>query len=115
MYYNDFGPASTVSFTAFKNATGKTTTQTIDNLVKTKELQKVDFIKMDIEGAELNSVKGARETLIAFKPKLAISVYHNLADFYNIAEYLDSLALGYKFYLAHYTIHAGETILYAKI
>ncbi|MGB4845492.1 MAG: FkbM family methyltransferase [Ferruginibacter sp.] len=115
MYYNDFGPASRVSFEKFENATGKTQTQTIDNFVKIAGLPKVDFIKMDIEGAEMNSLKGARETLIRFKPKLAIAVYHDLADFYTIAEYLKSLNVGYKFYLAHYTIHSGETILYAKI
>lgn len=115
MYYKDFGPASTVSFTNFENATGKTQTQTIDNFVKEAGIEKVDFIKMDIEGAEMNSLKGARETLLAFKPKLAIAIYHDLADFYTITEYLNGLNAGYKFYLAHYTIHAGETILYAKV
>lgn len=115
MYYRDFGPASTVSFTNFANATGKTKTQTIDNFVKEAGVSKVDFIKMDIEGAEMNSLKGARETLLAYKPKLAIAVYHDLADFYTIADYLNELNIGYKFYLAHYTIHAGETILYAKV
>jgi hypothetical protein len=52
---------------------------------------------------------------LAYKPKLAIAVYHDLADFYTIADYLNELNIGYKFYLAHYTIHAGETILYAKV
>ena len=75
--------------------------------------KKVSFIKMDIEGAELPSLRGAVNTLQAFKPKLAISIYHSMNDFVEIPEFLNNLGLGYKFYLGHYTIHAEETVLYA--
>ena len=69
---------------------------------------------MDIEGAELNALKGAEETIRRFKPKLAITVYHSLNDFWEIPEWLESLGLGYKFYLRHFTIHAEETVLFAS-
>lgn len=49
---------------------------TIDRLVTELKLDKVDFVKMDIEGAEVNAVRGARETLRRFRPRLALSVYH---------------------------------------
>jgi FkbM family methyltransferase len=59
----------------------ETTTQrlpltTIDNLVSELRLQRVDFIKMDIEGAEPKALAGARETLAKFHPKLSVSAYH---------------------------------------
>lgn len=86
---------------------------TIDHLIQKGELDRVDFIKMDIEGSELRALRGAEESLRRFKPKLAISLYHKIEDFYEIPLYLDGLGLGYKFYLDHYTIHVGETVLYA--
>jgi FkbM family methyltransferase len=90
-------------------------TFSIDDLMQEKKLRRVDFIKMDIEGAELEALKGAKNTLLRFKPKLAISVYHNLHDFWTIPQWLDSLDLGYHFYLRHFTIHSEETVLFAKV
>jgi FkbM family methyltransferase len=49
---------------------------TIDKLVGELKLERVDFIKMDIEGAEPNALKGGRGTLAKFHPRLAMSVYH---------------------------------------
>jgi FkbM family methyltransferase len=101
------------------NSAGRTAEQiatlSIDDFVANENLQSVDFIKMDIEGAELQALKGAVETLKRFKPKLAIAVYHNLKDFSDIPEFLFGLELGYRFYLRHLTIHAEETILFADV
>ena len=89
-------------------------TESIDHLLENGRIEKADFIKMDIEGAELNALKGAEQTIRRFKPKLAITVYHSLNDFWEIPEWLESLGLGYKFYLRHFTIHAEETVLFAS-
>lgn len=86
---------------------------TIDDFVKRNNIRKVDFIKMDIEGSELPSLKGAVNVLKEFKPKLAISIYHSLDDFVDIPLYLKSLDLGYRFYIKHGTIHNEETVLLA--
>ena len=51
---------------------------TIDQAVGS--LDAVDFIKMDIEGGERHALRGAVETLVRFKPRLAISVYHRDDD-----------------------------------
>jgi len=89
-------------------------TVSIDDFVRREGIPKADFIKMDIEGAELQALQGAAETLRRFRPKLAITVYHRLEDFWTIPQYLDTLKLGYRFYLRHFTIHAEETVLFAE-
>ena len=49
---------------------------TIDKMVEELKLERVDFIKMDIEGAEPKALAGAKATLAKYHPKLSISVYH---------------------------------------
>lgn len=89
--------------------------KTIDSLVDSGDIQKIDFIKMDIEGYELRALKGAARAISRFKPKLAISIYHRNEDMYEIPQYVHDLGLGYKLFIDHYTIHHEELILYAKI
>lgn len=75
---------------------------------------KVTFIKMDIEGAELKALKGAKETIAKNKPRLAICIYHKPEDIYEIPEYILSVVPEYRFWIRHYTSNAWETVLYAK-
>jgi hypothetical protein len=89
-------------------------TLSIDDFVKRNRIPKVDFIKMDIEGAELSALRGAVETLKTSKPKLAIAVYHDVNDLVQIPTFLSELNLGYRFHLDHYTIHSEETVLFAE-
>jgi FkbM family methyltransferase len=91
----------------------KTTTLSIDTFVERQSLTRIDFIKMDIEGAELDALIGAEQTLRRFKPRLAISLYHSLDDYFRIPQYLAQLELGYRFHLHHATIHMEETLLFA--
>ena len=93
------------------NAITKIKTATIDDTVNTH----VSYIKMDIEGAELKALMGAKNTIIKYKPKLAICVYHNMEDFLSIPEWLHNIVPDYKFYLRHHNWGAMETVLYAKI
>ena len=78
-----------------------------------KKNEKVTFIKMDIEGAELETLKGASRIITEQKPKLAVCVYHKPEDIFTIPEYLRTLNPDYKFYLRHYTFAAWDTVLYA--
>ena len=68
---------------------------TIDEYVKQNNLQ-VGLIKSDIEGMEMELLKGANETIKQFKPTLLISIYHSADDFFKIKEYIANLNLGYK-------------------
>ncbi len=49
---------------------------TIDQLVEEVGLERVDFIKLDIEGAEQNALRGANQTLAQWKPRLGVATYH---------------------------------------
>lgn len=85
----------------------------IDDLVSSGQVERVDFIKMDIEGAELEALQGGVKTLQKYRPKLAISLYHQLNDFFEIINFLSENCPFYRFYINHYTIHTEETVLYA--
>ena len=76
--------------------------------------EKVTFIKMDIEGEELEALKGGAEIIKNYKPKLAISVYHKLEDLVEIPRFIMNLDSTYKLYLRHYWNCSGtDTILFA--
>ena len=49
---------------------------TIDKLVAELKLDRVDFIKMDIEGAEPRAIVGGRETIARWHPRMALCTYH---------------------------------------
>jgi hypothetical protein len=69
---------------------------------------------MDIEGAELNALRGAEKTILKYRPKLAICVYHKPEDIWEIPAYILSLHGDYRLYLRHYDICSPcETVLYA--
>lgn len=82
----------------------------IDKVVKD---ERVTFIKMDVEGSELKSLMGARNTIEKNHPRLAICVYHKVEDIAEIPGYILSLVPEYKFYVRHYCSVEWETILYA--
>lgn len=114
LYYVDWGPGSRVSFNKLRADFEDTQCQTIsiDDTVERLSLPRVDFVKMDIEGAELQALKGAEKTLRRFHPKVAISLYHALDDFKTVPHFLDNLGLKYRFYLDHHTVYENETVLF---
>jgi FkbM family methyltransferase len=84
----------------------------IDDLVIN---QRVSLIKMDIEGGELDALRGAHETIFRNKPHLAISVYHNPSDLWRIGQWLAALNLNYEFHLRCYGHQGYDVVLYARI
>ena len=88
-------------------------TISIDEMVERGE--KVTFIKMDIEGAEMEALYGCEGTIARYMPKLAISIYHKEDDLWRIPAYLMKKYQDYRYYIRHYTDMTTETILYATI
>jgi FkbM family methyltransferase len=68
---------------------------TIDEAVAELGLARVDYIKMDIEGAETRALAGARATLAKFHPRLSITTEHNPDDGLRIPEAVQALWSGY--------------------
>lgn len=71
------------------------------------------FVKMDIEGEEINALNGAKDLISNAKPELAISIYHYINHFWEIPNMLYNWDLGYDFYLRTHSSACMETILYA--
>lgn len=94
------------------NGNTEITIETLDQMLALKE---ITFIKMDIEGMELEALKGSIEIIKKQKPKLAISIYHKSDDLINIPIFIKKLVPEYKLYIRHYSIYPAETILYAVI
>lgn len=114
VFYKDHGPGSIIKFNQFEGYHGSVQTLTIDDFYNEQKLNKVDYIKMDVEGAEQKVLKGAEQVIKRHKPKLAIASYHSLDDFVNIPLWIHGLDLGYKIYLDHSTIHWEETVVFAR-
>lgn len=81
----------------------------LDDVVK----DEVTFIKMDIEGAEIRALMGAKETIVRNKPKLAICVYHKPEDIVEIPKLILSFRDDYIFGFWHYSYADNETVLFA--
>jgi len=92
------------------SGTQEVLTQTVDAAAGG---QAVDFIKLDVEGAEMAALAGAERTIRRDRPKLALSIYHSTADMAAIPTWVDDLGLGYRLYLDHRWPGPAETILFA--
>ena len=69
---------------------------TIDKIVSELGLPRVDFIKMDVEGAEVNALAGGRATITKFKPRLSIATEHKFDDEVTIPNAVNRLRRDYK-------------------
>lgn len=114
-----FDTRDTLSFSSDKgggsrvNETGNTSIEVdkIDNLIP-KDI-KVSFIKMDLEGVEMQALIGAKDIITKYKPKLAIAVYHKIDDLIEIPKYIKSLVPEYKFYLRAQCYDSVDMTLFA--
>ena len=83
----------------------------LDTYVIEKNLPRVDYIKIDIEGSELQMLHGACKTISAFKPKMAVSAYHRSDDLWCLPNYVKSIRPDYKIYFRHYEIDSTDYLL----
>ena len=71
------------------------------------------LIKMDVEGAEIDALSGARVLIAESRPGLAISLYHKPAHLWQIPMMLLDWNLGYEFYIRGHAHNTFELVLYA--
>lgn len=89
-------------------------TISIDEFVEENRIPRIDFIKFDIEGSELEALKGAKNTLQKYRPRLAICLYHRLSDYIEIPLFLNAILKDYEFYFDHFTLGLWESVLFAR-
>lgn len=77
--------------------------------------EEITFIKMDIEGAEMEALRGAESIIRLQKPKLAICIYHRPEHLWEIPLYLKRLVPEYKIYIRHHSVLEYETVCYATV
>ena len=59
----------------------------------------IDIIKMDIEGEEEHALGGAHETISRFRPRICISAYHKVDDYWRLPEVIDGIRDDYTYYM----------------
>lgn len=105
-----FSVSTTRSASSVTSCEGNAEAISIDDVLNGSP---VSFIKMDVEGSELEALKGAEASIRRYRPRLAISIYHKPEDIFEIPAYIISIHRDYQLYIRHYTSDIWETILYA--
>ena len=72
-----------------------------------------NLVKLDVEGAEEQALRGAEGLVREHRPGLAVSVYHRPADLWRLPAVIDEWGLGYRLFLRSYGFNAFDTICYA--
>lgn len=86
------------------------TSVNIDFLAKE---HRFDYIKFDVEGAELKAILGGKETIKKDRPKMLISAYHKSDDYFAIPLFVLELNPDYKVYMRHFPyVPAWDTSFY---
>ena len=106
----EFTVSTTRGASCVTGENGGMETISIDEVLSGKP---VTFIKMDVEGSELEALKGAKKSILKYKPRLAISLYHKPEDIFELPAYIADLNEEYRLYIRHYTSDIWETVLYA--
>jgi FkbM family methyltransferase len=73
----------------------------------------VDFIKLDVEGAELSALQGAHELIHRSRPVLALSLYHRPEDLWELPLALSAMCKDYNFYIRQHFANTFDSVLYA--
>lgn len=70
------------------------------------------YVKMDIEGYEMQALEGMKNAIMQYKPMLAVSVYHKCGDMHKLVNTILSWNPGYKVYMRHYSETYADTVCY---
>lgn len=87
-------------------------TITLDDYAERAGLDRVDLIKLDVEGSEMAALQGAEKTVRKFGPKLQICLYHKYQDIWELPLHIKKLLPEYRLYLEHHSPTHLDTVLY---
>ena len=82
----------------------------LDSYVDRKNLPRVDYIKLDIEGSELDALHGAAKSITRWKPKMSICVYHKPEDLWTLPTYIKYLRSDYELQFRHHTCDRRDEV-----
>ncbi|MBQ0958435.1 FkbM family methyltransferase [Ideonella sp. 4Y11] len=93
----------------------KVQTVTLDDYVVLMGMERLDLLKMDIEGAEVQALQGAQHTIRHFRPRLAICIYHRWDDVFKVPRAILATGVDYRFGFKWVQLKDGwEAILLAE-
>ena len=75
--------------------------------------QAINLVKLDVEGAEIETLKGMKQLIHEQRPNLLVSAYHTPGHLHEIAELIDDWSLGYRFHLRVHEQNSFGVVLYA--
>lgn len=107
-----FSALGTAASQISEHGTGGSVIETV-SLDETVYDRRPTYIKMDIEGAEQEALKGAAKIIRDYRPKLAVCIYHKPGDMFEIPEMVKALNPDYRLYVRQYTDAWYDTVLYA--
>jgi FkbM family methyltransferase len=85
----------------------------LDTFIAQHGLDRIDHIKLDIEGGEGFLLDQLIAVMRTHRPQIAISIYHMIEQFFEIPDRMMRESDGYRFFFEHYCGHFGEGTLYA--
>jgi hypothetical protein len=72
----------------------------------------VNLVKLDVEGAEIETLKGMQRIIREQRPNLLVSVYHTPGHLHEVADLIDEWQLGYRFHLRVHEYNTFGVVLY---
>ena len=111
-YLNIYDAGSNSNTNKKTGTTFKALCVALDQII---ELEEITFINMDIEGAEIQALEGCKNLIKKYEPDLAISVYHEPSQLWEVLLKIKKYSDNYQFFLRNYTGRVAETVLYATL
>jgi FkbM family methyltransferase len=76
-------------------------------------VNKIDFLKLDIEGAEAPALRGGKELIKRSRPVIALSLYHLPKDPWELPALLQELCQDYSYFIRQHYFNSFDSVLYA--
>ena len=85
---------------------------TVETVLQRAGVEKLDLIKMDLEGAEVALLPDVVAAMKKYRPQLAISIYHMIEHMIEVPHFLMTSLEEYNFYIVSYGYERYETVFY---